>query len=696
MYKDIIVNYGTELKKYTGADLVENDVNAYRIVYRTPWDLTGCTVKALCRRSDGTVVSGMGIAEGTNAVFVMDSSMYAVPGELTVRLTVCTAEEQVITVCDIAANAVESFGDGIPGTNSKSILDQILINETKLNTAFEKHYADKSNPHTVTKAQVGLENVDNVRQAAKADFDAHTTDAVLDHPDGSVTAVKIAAGAVTEDKITGGAVTAAKIADDAISESKLNTALKTKLNGKADKGTKLSDYAIADAYTKSETDKMIDEKAKADDVYTKTQTDTKLDAKENAANKVSEISDVSTDEQYPSAKAVNDIVKTASKAAEQNAAQALSNALKGSASGENAVRIDDSSPIEHEMSVKVSSKNLIPYPYADTTKAVNGITFTDNGNGTITASGTAAETAIFAPYTISNYFCLKAGTYIYSDSISNPSTDTYYSEIRTVDDDSIVVHSYDSNKTFTVAEATKLKINLIIAGEQTVDLTFKPQVEYGVTATEYTPYISDLTSVTLTQRGKNLLPYVYTDGSKTYNTMTYTRNDDGTVNIDGTSAGSQYFIANREWKLPKRIKVTHQSFSDGMTDTYYAVCSNYNGTTYVPWIKQTNKPVTMIIPSGSVSNIYKFEVLTGTSVSNKKAYPIVELGDTYTGYEPVLPEVNYTPSADGIVTGVKNIYPTITLLSDTDGVVIDVEYNRDINKAFEELKNAVLSSGGNV
>ena len=155
MYKDIIVNYGTELKKYTGADLVENDVNAYRIVYRTPWDLTGCTVKALCKRADGTVVSGTGIAEGTNAVFVMDSSMYAVPGELTVRLTVCTAEEQVITVCDVTANAVESFGDGIPGTNSKSILDQILINETKLNvqknlnTLWEEALR-LQNPHTYT------------------------------------------------------------------------------------------------------------------------------------------------------------------------------------------------------------------------------------------------------------------------------------------------------------------------------------------------------------------------------------------------------------------------------------------------------------------------------------------------------------------------------------------------------------------
>ena len=89
-------------------------------------------------------------------------------------------------------------------------------------------------------------------------------------------------------------------------------------------------------------------------------------------------------------------------------------------------------------------------------------------------------------------------------------------------------------------------------------------------------------------------------------------------------------------------------------------------------------------------------MISGTTLSDKKAYPIVELGDMYTGYEPVLPELTYTPSADGTVTGVKSIYPTTTLLSDKDGVVIDVEYNRDVNKAFTELQNAILSTGGNV
>lgn len=830
MYKDIIINYGTELEKYTGADLVENDVDAYRIVYRTPWDLTGCTVKALCKRADGTVVSGTGFAEGTNAVFVMNSSMYAVPGELTVRLTVCTAEEQVITVCDVTANAVESFGDGIPGTNNKTILDQILINVAKINTALEEHKADKNNPHAVTKAQVGLDNVDNAKQATKAEFDEHTTAEVLDHPDGSVTENKIADSAVTGSKIaessieethlkedvkkmliptikitdsdssgsiykslliyeydgsaptipmvfidddtvgwmyTGdahaglfrvvytngsqhiegileqvfddnnnfiqiltvgttkkyrnlGTITAgnevyppaswsdiittavdgAAIKDGTVDENKLNAALKTKLNGKADKGTKLSDYGIADAYTKSETDTKLDAKANADDVYTKTQTDTKFDAKENAANKVTEISDTSTNEQYPSAKAVNDTVKAAKTAANS----IFANALKGSGSGENAVRIDDSSPIEHEMSVTVSSKNLIPYPYSNFTKTtvVNGITFTNNGDGTITANGTATSPAQIFLNSNKKLPVDCNLSYALSGCPQNGGSNIYYCDALLYNGDTLVNTVRDIGNGGIIKPATSkvwnaLSYKIYIETGITVEnLVFKPQIELGTTATEYTPYISDLTSVTLTQRGKNLLPYVYTDGSKTYNTMTYTRNDDGTVNIDGTSAGSQYFIANREWKLPKRIKVTHQSFSDGMTDTYYAVCSNYNGTTYVPWIKQTNKPVTMIIPSDSVSNIYKFEVLTGTSVSNKKAYPIVELGDTYTGYEPVLPEVNYTPSADGTVTGIENIYPTTTLLSDIDGVIIDVEYNRDINKAFEELKNAILSQGGNV
>ncbi|WP_244887367.1 hypothetical protein [Bacillus xiamenensis] len=41
------------------------------------------------------------------------------------------------------------------------------------------HSNAKNNPHAVTKSQVGLGNVDNIKQASKADFDSHATDKIL-------------------------------------------------------------------------------------------------------------------------------------------------------------------------------------------------------------------------------------------------------------------------------------------------------------------------------------------------------------------------------------------------------------------------------------------------------------------------------------------------------------------------------------
>ena len=40
----------------------------------------------------------------------------------------------------------------------------------------------------------------------------------------------------------------------------------------------------------------------------------------------------------------------------------------------------------------------------------------------------------------------------------------------------------------------------------------------------------------------------------------------------------------------------------------------------------------------------------------------------------------YTPNADGTVDGVKSLYPTTVITTDTDGVTIDCEYNKDLNK----------------
>ncbi|MEC2162881.1 pyocin knob domain-containing protein [Bacillus velezensis] len=55
-------------------------------------------------------------------------------------------------------------------------LSNVLNEEQATKVAFDDHLNDKKNPHAVTKSQVGLPKVDNVQQAAKIDFDAHNAD----------------------------------------------------------------------------------------------------------------------------------------------------------------------------------------------------------------------------------------------------------------------------------------------------------------------------------------------------------------------------------------------------------------------------------------------------------------------------------------------------------------------------------------
>ncbi|MFG3443925.1 hypothetical protein ACGFZ1_04395 [Bacillus velezensis] len=55
-------------------------------------------------------------------------------------------------------------------------LSNVLNEEQATKVAFDNHLDDKKNPHAVTKSQVGLSKVDNVQQAAKTDFDVHAAD----------------------------------------------------------------------------------------------------------------------------------------------------------------------------------------------------------------------------------------------------------------------------------------------------------------------------------------------------------------------------------------------------------------------------------------------------------------------------------------------------------------------------------------
>ena len=89
------------------------------------------------------------------------------------------------------------------------------------------------------------------------------------------------------------------------------------------------------------------------------------------------------------------------------------------------------------------------------------------------------------------------------------------------------------------------------------------------------------------------------------------------------------------------------------------------------------------------------KVSKGTTVNNVIVKPMISLSSD-SEYEPYKEPITYTPNTDGTVEGITSLYPVTTLLTDTAGVIVDCEYNRDLNKAFEELTNAIISLGGNV
>ena len=71
----------------------------------------------------------------------------------------------------------------------------------------------------------------------------------------------------------------------------------------------------------------------------------------------------------------------------------------------------------------------------------------------------------------------------------------------------------------------------------------------------------------------------------------------------------------------------------------------------------------------------------------------LELGTTATEFEPYKEPVIYTANADGTVD-VTYTYPSMTLLSENSDAIINFDYNRDINKAFNKLTQVMISLGG--
>lgn len=361
-----------------------------------------------------------------------------------------------------------------------------------------------------------------------------------------------------------------------------------------------------------------------------------------------------TSENAQSGKAVAEALK----AERTYANNSFSGALRGSASGE-AVRLSDITPNEHTLGVKVSGKNLFD---KDNANIIIGYPDAEN-----VINGASSTRSVYIP-------CVPNATYTVSKTLTARFAVAFTDDIPSIG--VAVTGRVQNNTASSITTTSGINSRYIVVWLYHVDLdttTIKInevlttlQIELGSTATSYTPYITDFSGVTLKRYGKNLLPYPYSDTTKTVNGITFTDNEDGSVTISGTATGGAYFYlqTNADYGAEEINSVTKPSNNNGV----YTICKRMH---YNP----INKTVTI--------NIHP------NTTINETVYPQVELGVKATDYEAYVSPTEYTPSSDGTVTGVTGNSEDITLMTDTAGVTVNAEYNKDINKVISELYTLV-------
>ena len=123
------------------------------------------------------------------------------------------------------------------------------------------------------------------------------------------------------------------------------------------------------------------------------------------------------------------------------------------------------------MNVVRTGKNLLKYPYNETTHTTNALVMTDNGDGTITVNGTPSATTYFNFHTAVVPIFLKAGAYkIPATGNSNIQFNWYYS-------DATALSTGNTERTFTLTQDSYVYCFLrFSSGVQFSNVTINPML----------------------------------------------------------------------------------------------------------------------------------------------------------------------------------------------------------------------------
>lgn len=321
------------------------------------------------------------------------------------------------------------------------------------------------------------------------------------------------------------------------------------------------------------------------------------------------IDENSSDDEYPSAKAVYELDN-----------------ITATASGK-AITIDSAkAPLQN---LKLYGKttqdgtlgeNILPYPY--TTKTIDGVTFTDLGDGRLQVKGTATNDATL---TLLNKVDIQliVGRLYRIQGIDLPGVELIsIAEIQYVNVVPVAEVLTEGGDFKAVKESNQVTVKIAITGGTTYDCIIHPQL---ILAEAPLVSVGDSGSFEVGVYGKNLLEVTAT--TQTINGITFTINADKSITVNGTASATAQLRFCEVPFIPKGEYIISGNPTKVSGVEYYFKATGEGWIQSVGEQKRTYENDTSAFGLISISN--------GITVNNLTFYPMLRKAEiTDSTYEP--------------------------------------------------------------
>lgn len=410
---------------------------------------------------------------------------------------------------------------------------------------------------------------------------------------------------------------------------------------------------------------------------------------------------------------------------EDNKADIIQNRVYGQS-----IKIDDVLKEGAPMSVRVSSKNLIPFPYVDYVNygaeyLSNGLTFsicsaTESAakmKGQIGISGTLNSDVTETSYIIFD----NGGSSLNNLQLSGPATfscEFQYTnnacrvEITTIKLNGAstpVVETITQDKTSIVFEDVKFisKIELIVNNTVALETAIvRPQLEIGRFSTTYAPYINDFGEISLYKVNENLLhlnsneeKIIVGNGSSITSSTAFYKlppvlASSGTFKIsvhfkklelsDGTLSQGSVALQLRRTNGKVGMKTVYGSGNEGNIELIYTLDATYNNGFE-------------ILLYGNVSAASRNTYCEFSEIKVTVADDDIDFSDDV---EPQINTTEFKFSESNVISNIPASYPTTSFYTNSFSALLEVQYYADlkkyIDKNYSKLPTSQIIDAGRI